>query len=441
MNPVEVTVKPTRIRYVVLFGLCMMAGIAYVQRGVMGSAETTIRAELGVTKAQTGEALEIFFLTYALFQIPTGLLVDRWGSRKSLLFFGMLSAITLALGAGVLLVGPAAGITLVIVSRALMGVAQAGLFPAATRCFATWFPVQRRAFATGFFQAFMSIGGASGAFIAGSLLVAVKWPWLFVIFAVPGVIWSIWFFIWYRNRPDEHRSTNEAERELLRQVNTAPRPKAPGGTPWLKLATRPKLFWLCSSQFFRASANVFWMSTCATFLQEAYKVDVREANQLTSIPFIGVVIGSLGGGLLADYVLSRTGSKRRSRNGVAISTALIGVCFFVISYFTNAGPYVAIALLFLAATFASGANSCSYSVTIDIGGRFMAVVFGAMNMMGNIGAFFFAKRFYLPWTDRFGIDSGPLLMAMLYLLGAICWCFVNPNGTILDDEVETVPAR
>jgi len=430
------TERPTRVRYVVLAGLCLMAGIAYVQRGCLGSAETTIWANLGVSQADTGGALEIFFLTYALFQIPMGLLVDRWGARKSLLFFGILSALTLALGAGVLLLGPATGLSFVIVSRALMGVAQAGLFPAATRCFATWFPVQRRAFATGFFQAFMSIGGASGSFIAGSLLVAVYWPWVFVIFAVPGIIWSVWFYAWYRDRPAEHPAVNDAERELLKQVDLPARSTAKGPTPWLKLATRPQLLWLCASQFFRASGNVFWMTVCATFLQVVYRVDVRTANELTSIPFMGVVIGSLCGGLLADLVLARTGSKRKSRNGVAISTGLIGSGFFVLCYFVDAGPQVAIALLFIAAVFSSGANSCSYSVTIDIGGRYMAVVFGAMNMMGNIGAFFFAKRFYLPWTREFGLASGPLLLATLYLLGAFCWCFVNPNGTVLDEHAE-----
>lgn len=431
--------RPTNARYIVLIGLCLMAGIAYVQRGCLGPLETTIRSDLHLDTSQTGQAAEIFFLTYALFQIPTGLLVDRWGARKTLLLFGCMSAVTLALGAGTLLVGATLGYYLLVGSRALMGVAQAGLFPAATRCFATWFPVRRRAFATGFFQACMSVGAAVGASIASLfLMMNVPWPWIFIIFSAPGIVWSLWFFSWYRDRPDEHRSANQAEKDLLKPAPEDKMAKEPSGpTPWLKLATRPKLLWLCASQFFRASANVFWMAWCATFLQEVYRLDKGIAGHLSSIPFLGVVVGSLGGGLLADWVLVRTGSKRWSRNGVAVGTASVGVCFFLSAYFVQQGPYVAIALLFLAAAFSSGANACAYSVTMDIGGRYMAVVFGAMNMAGNLGAFLFPKRLFLPWANEFGWAAAPLLMALLYFMGIVCWCFVNPNGKILEEEKKT----
>ncbi len=426
--------RPSHIRYVVLFGLCLIAGLAYIHRGCFGGAETTIRAALELSEHQTGSTMSIFYVTYALFQIPMGLVVDRRGARFSMFVFGMMGALTMAMSAGTLFFHGMAGLAVLMTSQLLMGVAQAGLFPASTRCIATWFPLRDRAFAAGTLQACMSIGGAINFFLLGYLLAIVYWPWLFVIFAVPGVAWSIWFYAWYRNRPADHRSVNEAERELLKTPAHVELEAEPlSRTPWLKLATRPKLLWLCASQFFRAGANVFWLTWCATYLQQAFHADKGLANQLTGIPFLGVVIGSYGGGVLADRVLARTGSKRKSRNGVAITTAAIGVGFFILAWLTSAGPYAAIALLFLAAVLVSGGNPCAYSVTIDIGGRHMAVVFGAMNMLGNFGAALFPIILPL-WTGEFGWLSVPLLMSFLYFLGVFCWCFVDPNGTILEKQ-------
>jgi ACS family glucarate transporter-like MFS transporter/ACS family D-galactonate transporter-like MFS transporter len=448
--------RPTNVRWIVLFGLCLAAGFAYVHRGALGVVESTIRDDLHIDKSEMAWAMSIFFWAYALFQIPTGLLVDRWGARKSLLLFGMMCAATMALSAGTLIVGASVGLVVLIASRALMGVAQAGLFPASTRCIATWFPLSRRASAAGTLQAFMSIGGALGAIITAQLLGIMLWPWVFIVIAIPAVIWSIWFFWWYRDRPDEHPSVNEAERELLRpielragnheargptrwsdedepakqqEVNNEPK----GPTRWGKLATSPKLLWLCASQYFRAAAIVFWLAWCPTYLQNVYGLSKQEAGTLTSIPFIGVVLGSFFGGLLADRVLRATGSKRWSRNGVSILTAAIGIGFFLAAYMQRSGPYVEITLLFIAALFTACGNPCSYSVSIDIGGRQMAVVFGAMNMIGNFGSATF-PLLVPPWVTWFGWVAIPLLMALVFFLGMVCWLFVNPNGLVLEDK-------
>jgi MFS family permease len=423
----------------VLLGLCLAAGLAYVHRSCLGPAETTILQQTNIDEGEMSWAKSIFFWTYALCQIPMGLLVDRWGARRAMFLFGMMGAVTLALGAGTLVFGATLGFLVLFVSRALMGVSQAGLFPASTRCIATWFPLRRRAFAAGTLQAFMSIGGACGAIVAGFLIVRIDWPWVFVILAVPGVAWSIWFLWWYRDQPQEHRSVNAAERELLQSLEPPPTATTNRSepTPWFKIATDRKLVWLCTSQFFRASAIVFWIYSCPTFLQKVYDVPKDESGYLTSIPFIGVVIGSLAGGILSDRVLAKTGSKRLGRNGVAIVTAAIGVVLFVASYLVHAGPYVAVGIMFVAAIFTACPNPCSYSVSIDIGGRYMMIVFGAMNMIGNFGSAAF-PQFILLWTHGFGWAAAPLLMATLYGIGVVCWFFVDPNGTVLE---KTKPAE
>ncbi len=424
------TSRPTRVRYIVLLGLCLAAGLAYIHRLALGQAQTTIRAETGISENGIARAISLFFLTYALFQIPTGILVDRWGARRSLFLFGMFGAITVALSAGTLVAGATAGLAVLLVSRALMGIAQAGLFPASARCIANWFPLDQRAFASGTLQACMSLGLVIGSYILGELLPVVPWPWVFLMIAVPGVIWSLWFFWWFRDRPRDHPSVNEAEALLIApQSNSHVESHTVGPIRWYELALHPKILCLCWGQFFRAGANVFWMSWCPGYLEEAYNLDKPTTGQLMIFPFLGVVLGSLAGGYLTDRILTATGSKRWSRQGAVIGTSVVGIAFFIVAYLVPLQVYAAVAMLFLAAFFTSGGNSCAYAVSIDIGGRHMAVVFGSMNMMGNFGATAFPLVAPL-WMHAFNKPAILLLLALMYFVGMIFWIFLNPNGTI-----------
>ncbi len=418
--------RPTNVRFIVLFGLCLAAGLAYVHRVCLSVVAKTAGSNLDITPGEMGWLFGAFFWTYALFQIPTGLLVDRWGPRRALFLFGLLGAATVAMASAVLLVEAAVGFTILLVSRVLMGIAQAGLFPASTRAIATWFPLERRAFASGTLQACMSLGSAGGAFVTAQLLGVVDWPWVFLIYAVPGVIWSFWFFAWFRDRPTEHPGTNAAEQILL-----APGPVAASTerTSFLSLMTDWPVVLLCSQQFCRAAANVFWMTWCPTYLINVHGVSEGHAGRLTALPICGVVLGSLFGGFLSDRVLKQTGSLRLSRAGVSMSTAFVGVLVFTLVYFVPAGEVaLAITLIATASFFTSGGNPSAYSAAMDLGGKNLAAVFGAMNMWGNLGAFAFSLVVPV-WMGWFGWPAVVLLVGGLYAAGIVLWWPLDPGRT------------
>ncbi|HKB04013.1 MAG TPA: MFS transporter [Gemmataceae bacterium] len=417
--------RPTNVRYVVLFALCLAAGLAYIHRGCLSVVESTARADLGLSPRDMGWAIGSFFWAYALFQIPTGLLVDRWGPRRSLTLFGLLGAVTVAMSAGTLGVDAATGFAILLVARVLMGIAQAGLFPASTRALSVWIPLRRRAFAAGTLQACMSLGGAVGAFITAQLLGIVYWPWVFVIYAVPGLAWSAWFFAWYRDRPDDHRGTNSAERALLQPEPTAAG-SSPGSASLAVLLTFPVIC-LCAQQVFRAGANVFWFTWCPTYLQNAHGLSPRAAGSLTSLPIIGVVVGCIVGGWIADRVLVHTGSRRLSRAGTAVTACGLGALLFGLTFLIPEGQAaLGVAVLSLAAIVVSCSNCCGYSAAMDLGGRNLATVFGAMNMYGNFGAALFSQL--VPeWVGWFGWPAVVLLVGGSYACGLICWLPLNPD--------------
>ena len=83
-------IQPTRARFIVLSGLCMAAVLAYITRNAIGVAESTVRADLGITKEQSGWLMSMFFWPYALCQMPGAWVGQRIGARKALPLFGVL---------------------------------------------------------------------------------------------------------------------------------------------------------------------------------------------------------------------------------------------------------------------------------------------------------------------------------------------------------------
>src|SRR5262249_426313 len=153
----------------VLGALCLAATIAYVQRNSIAVAERTIRLDLGLTRAQMGQVMSAFLLTYALFQLPSGALAHRWGTRRALSLFA-------ALWPGLTgLLALAASFPALLLARLGQGAAQAGVFPCSTSSIARWFPLTRRGLASGALGSFMSVGGAVGFILTGALLNYLPW--------------------------------------------------------------------------------------------------------------------------------------------------------------------------------------------------------------------------------------------------------------------------
>ena len=148
--------RPTNVRYVVLLVLCLATVINYVQRNCIGPAETTVREGLHLTKSDTGDVISVFFIVYALMQVPSGWVSQRWGPRLALTVFAVGWSVALGLSA------LATNYWDLFAARVAMGALQAGIFPCCTLAMAAWLPPTRRAFASAMLNSFMLTGGAAG---------------------------------------------------------------------------------------------------------------------------------------------------------------------------------------------------------------------------------------------------------------------------------------
>ncbi len=419
---------PTVVRYWILFSLCVAASTAYLCRNSIGVAESTIRSELGLSVQAMGWVMSSFFLAYALAQLPTSWLGGVLGARRAIPLFAVAWSIaTAAMGLATM----AMGMPILLVARVGNGIAQAGLFPACTASIGRWFPDSSRAIASGSLGAFMSVGGAVGVAITGYLVTAFGWRAAFAGYGVLGVVFAIVFFLWFRDQVEDHAWANMAERKLLSGSRPA---KEPGDeNAWMGIMLSPPTWWICGQQFCRAAGQMFFGSWFATYLQETRDVSVAESGLLNSMPLISLVVGALIGGTVSDIVLRESGSLRLARSGVAAASMLLCAAFVIAAYFIQ-DPVLAVIVISLGTFCAAFGGPCAYTITIDMGGRNVPILFGTMNMVGNLGAFAFIRS--VPMIrEHFGWAAVLVLFAMLYVAAAFFWSLVNPNRTILEQSL------
>ena len=252
---------------------------------------------------------------------------------------------------------------------------------------------------------------------------------------MPGIAWAAWFFVWFRDRPEEHPAINEAERALIRGpqaiVAREEAPDRPEPTPWKALFTSRAMLFICAQQFFRAAGYMLFASWFATFLKETRDVSNRQAGILTSIPICAYVLGGGVGGLVSDWVLIRTGSRRLSRQGLSIVSSLVCALLMIGAYFIH-NVWLAGLVITIGALCAAIGGPCAYALTIDMGGKHVPAVFATMNMAGNIGAAVFPLLVPPLVAGTGSWNAVLLLVAGIYLASAVCWMLFDSKGTIFD---------
>jgi MFS transporter, ACS family, D-galactonate transporter len=421
--------EPTRVRYIVLAGICAAASLAYFVRNGVAPAESTIRAELGLTKEQSGMMMSAFFWPYALCQIPAAMLAQRMGSRWAMSLYGVLWSVATA--------GLALGnLALMTASRAFMGVAQAGLVPVGISALARWFPRTSQASASGAFSGFMSVGSIIAAPLTAWLVVTSGWRWMFLLYAVPGILWAAWFAMWYRDRPSGHSAVNVAERELIGDSHASTATGAAKSAPWAVLLSSPTMWFLCAQQFCRAAGYIFFASWFATYLQEARGVTILRSGWLTTLPLIADFTGCTLGGMLSDAVLRRTGSPRMARQVMsAIALSMCAALIFSAGFVAH--PVLAVLMISAGMFCAATANPCLGATVMALGGPHVATVSAANNMCGNIGAAAFPV--VVPWVLKYagGWNAVLVCFGALYIVAAMFWLLIREDERLFAESTKT----
>src|SRR5262245_41807159 len=295
------------MRYNLLSFLCAATVIAYLQRSALGVPSKQIESDLGITSQDMGLVWLAWYTGYALFQVPSGWVADRIGSKPALIIFAVLWSVLTAA------TGTATGFTGLWTIWGMMGVAQAGIFVCATKAIGATFPKTEQAFASGALACCMAGGAALSQYVTGQLFGPLSWQEILVVYAVPGLVWAVAFAL--AVPPPEQSS--EAQSPATLQAAT------PAPVQWSRLFIDPQMLLLCAQQFQRAAAFALFFTWFPRYLQETKGVSAAESGGLAAWPLIAGIFGGLLGGTISDWLLRRTGSVRLSRQGLAIAGTTI----------------------------------------------------------------------------------------------------------------------
>lgn len=453
--------RPTRVRYSILGLLCVLAMITYLDRAMYGSAKDDMMHAVGRDPVDFFWVLSAFQLAYAIFEIPTGYLGDRFGPRKTLLrlvlWWSFFVAFTPAIGLFFpvsietmgLVVFVAFGV--LIAAEFMFGMGEAGAFPNITRALYNWFPSSHRGIAQGSIWLSARFAGGMTPFIWVVMVELGGLTWrqaLWVFSAVAGV-WCVVFFFWFRNLPTEHPSTNQAERDLIDTGRTAL--PAHDGVPWAKIFRNRNVWALCL-MYMVTNFNWYFLMY---YLPKTLKGKFPEYNEtwdgkillalMGGSPLLVGMVGCLLGGWLTDKYIRRTNKRKWGRRYFAMfGYAFAGLAYLTATRFTG-DIWIFAGCLMLVGFFNDFIMGPSWAAAQDIGRRYSAIVSGTMNMLGNLGAVLGIQvtgRILKIYTtdgvvDPQGYVTLFTIYGCVYFLGVALWLLIDAEKPIpLDDVVE-----
>ncbi len=387
-------------RAILLVLLFLLSWILYLDRAAISTAKDLISKDLGLSNDAMGVVFGSFALAYALGQIPAGWVADRYGPRVTL------AVVVAAWSVFTALTGLAPEFASLVVIRFLFGLAEAGAFPASARAFYTWLPAELHGRANGIIFSGSRLGAALSFPILAGLLDGFGWRAAFFVLGVPGLVWAAVWFAWFRDR-------------AAPAVEAVDRP--------LGEIFRSRAMLQVMGQYFASNFTFFLcLSWMLPYLMERYQLTRERASWYAMTILLVGATAQWVSGFLTDWLYRRW--PRWSRRGPALGGFVLAAG--ALGLLTQAGTAEMAVGLFTLATFGTEMTiSPSWAYCIDIGGGRSGSVSGAMNMVGNLGAFVSASAF--PALARWnGGDAGVyfLVAAGLNCLGAVLWWRMPMRG-------------
>jgi MFS transporter, ACS family, glucarate transporter len=411
---------PVRHRIVLL--ALLINAVCYTDRVCIAVLGPEISRTFDFDQAQMGLVYSIFSLSYFLGQTPWGIMADRFGARWIVSFAVLGWSIFTALTA------MAWNFISLLLVRFTFGALEAALSPSVASAFNRWIPVNERATAFGAFLGGGRFGGAITPPIAGFLLLHYGWRVPFLLFGAFGALWSILWFWWYRDRPQDHPRISAAELNRVPD-RTAIAHDRSQGTGWKPLLRSRRLWCLLGVAFGATFLWQFYATWFPTYLREHRGMSMAESSVYASLPFAVGLAANWVGGLLTDWIGRKT-NDRSARTIVGLISLLAGAGLMSTGIWCEDASTAAL-MMGLAAGAVDLYLGAAWSSATDIGGSSGGAVAGMMNAASNCAGF--ASPALMGWMlQRSGNWDHVLLLSVgTTLVAAVLWLFVNPARTAI----------
>ena len=314
---------------VFLFSLSM---INYMDRIALSIAATPIAREFKLTAVGMGYLFSSFIWSYALFLIPMGFLIDRFGTKR------MAGVGIFIWSAATALTGTASTFGGLLMARLVMGGGESVSNPVGAKVIRQWIPANERGMVTSMFNSGSYAGPAICSVILGSLIALYGWRISFVIAGGIGFLWLAAWLIFF-NAPEKTKWLKAEERDkIIRERDTKTIGAAPvssESTGLLSLMRTPTLWGLAITQGCNVYTQYLFLTWLPSYLQASRGLSISHTGLFSAVPYAAAVILCVFVGRLSDKYLKRSGvGSGRRRNAVALAM-LAGTAILAVPFISN----------------------------------------------------------------------------------------------------------
>jgi ACS family D-galactonate transporter-like MFS transporter len=416
-----------KMRWMVV-GMCFLGtSINYLDRANLSIAMPEIVKEFGISHTLEGLILGGFFWTYALFQLPSGHFIDRFGARVMYTFAVVWWSVFTALTA------VATGAASLFGFRLGLGIGESAAYPANAKVVSKWFPTRERALATSIYDSGARFGSAVALPVVAFIVAWLGWRASFVITGGIGVLWAVGWYLWYR----DPRTKANLDADELRYIEEGGARGGRGddeptgddrtGAPalrWRQLFGYRTVWGMMIGFFCLNFAIYFFITWFPTYLTDARGFSLLKTGFFGVIPALVAMLGGWLGGWASDRIYDRTGDLNKARKVCLVG----GMLFSSVIALAVVVPSAAAALFLLSVCYGSLAFAAAsvWSLPADVSPTQdqVASIGGIQNFASNIagvGSPFFVGALY----DLTGSFVVPLVVVgCIAVLGALTYALV-----------------
>lgn len=363
-----------KARYSILTAIWCAWMVSFSDRMVMSISLPFIGKDLGLSTVMQGAVLSSFFAGYALFQIPGGILADKFGFRKMMTIgIGWWSIFTF-------LTGQMISYPLMLICRCLFGIGE-GSFPGASwKCIATYFPLKKRGTATAIQSTVNTLGPAVASIVAAAIIATLGWRHVFMLLAIPGLIVALYFWVYAKDNPAEHNRMTADELSELQEDEVSEVNEDGTTITFKQFFTKPLLWQLVLIWFFFDITFWGFVSWLPSYLMKVRGFSLMTTGIVGAIPFVCGAIGTLAGGMLSDRMIGK-------RKYLYIPNAVIAGVFLYLTY-TVPSANMAVVYQCIASFFMFLALAAFWGIVMDsIPPHIMGGCSSTVNFGGQVAGF------------------------------------------------------
>jgi len=361
-----------KMRWVVIL-LCFLAiAVNYIDRANLAVAAPIIEKTLGIGHAEMGFILSGFFWTYAFMQMPAGWFADRFGARIALpVAVGWWSIFTAATAVTTTVAG-------MFGCRLLLGIGEAGAYPACAKLVSQWFKVKERALATSIFDSGSRVGSALSIPVVALIISTLGWQAAFIITGVFGVVWVLGWLIIYRS-PAHGDMTGERDVVPTKQELSEEKK-----VPWTSLFRHRTLWGMMLGFFCLNFVIYFFITWFPSYLVETRGFSLKSLGTLGMIPALISIPGGWLGGIVSDSLVRRGWSLTAARKTCMVGGMLLSSVITLSAFTSN--TYLMLAFFGIAYGSLAFAAASIWSLPGDVAPtpRHVASIGGIQNFASNL---------------------------------------------------------